>query len=93
MTLRYVHPSEVKDFHTALRQRGLGLDQFDLSDTPWRLDPPGALAGPTIGTVTITSRKSGATRTYKTGGVSISTSPLIPWVTEFLQDVDQGVFD
>lgn len=93
MTLKFVQQADREDLDVVLRRHNRKTDEFDFSDTPQRIDPPGALAGPTIGTVTITCRKTNISHHYSTGGVDISVSPLVRWVREFERDLESGTFD
>jgi hypothetical protein len=92
MPFKYVEESQREDFEGELRRRSRSLDDFDIVDAPHRIDPPGAVAGPTVSQVRIRSRKNGVTRTYSTDGVSVSYDPRVKWVREFAADLDAGVF-
>jgi hypothetical protein len=85
----YVNESQREDFEREIRRRNRSLGDFEVSDTPEVIDPPGAATGPLVGKVTIKSRKTEAQRTYSTGG-SRSTDPLTKWVREFVRDLDAG---
>jgi hypothetical protein len=95
--LRYVHRSEREDLETVLRHHGRSPDEFYVSDTPSRIDPPrfernGVIPGPVATDVIVRSRKTGTARAY-IARPGQSTGPLVEWVKQFAEDLDNGLFE
>jgi len=83
-----------EDFEKALLQRNRSVDEFAISVTPEQIVPAGAVAGPLTSTVTITEQSSKISRTYTIQN-SVTYGPAgepVPWVKEFLRELDGGVF-
>jgi hypothetical protein len=78
-----IHGSELDDFQSVLKRRGLSESDFALKER--ELPIRGAALQPIRGTVTITYTKTGIALTYQTGhGRS--------WPAEFERDLDAGRF-
>ena len=84
--------SEWEDFEMMLRSRRRSLDSFSVSETGQQIVAPPGYLGPAVSTVVVKSLHNDAVRTYRRGGVDISTSPFVAWVRVAGQDIDNGVF-
>jgi len=74
-----VGDDEIADFYESLKSRSFSADDFELSESVKQ--SVGAIAG----TVTVTRRSSGATKSYSAGYGSI-------WLAEFDDDLRLGIF-
>jgi hypothetical protein len=95
--LRHVHRSEREDLEILLRDRRRSPEEFYVSDTPSRLDPPrlardGVIHGPVVTDVVVRSRKTGVARAY-TARPGLSTGLFAEWVNQFAEDLDNGLFE
>jgi hypothetical protein len=96
--LRHVHRSEREDLETVLRSHGRSPDEFYVSDTPSRIDPPrfdgnGVIVGPVTTDVIVRSRTTGKARAYTAGNTGPTASPFVDWVNQFAEDLDNGLFE
>jgi hypothetical protein len=95
--LRYVHRSDREDLEIMLRRRDRSPDEFYVSDTPSRLDPPGfdrsGVIRPVVTEVVVRSRNTGKARAYIAGSAGPTSGPFAGWVQQFAEDVDNGLFD
>jgi hypothetical protein len=96
--LRHVRRSEREDLEIVLRHRGRSPDDFYVSDTPSRIDPPrlernGMIVGPVISEVIVRSRKTGVARAYSTGNTGSTNNAFAAWVNQFAEDLDSGLFE
>lgn len=97
-SLRHVHRSDREDLEIVLCRRNRSPDEFYVSDTPSRLDPPrfernGLIQGPVVTEVIVRSRKTGIARAYTAGNSGPTTSPFVDWVNQFAEDLDNGLFE
>lgn len=94
--LRHVHRSHREDLETALRRRNRSPDEFYVSDTPSRLDPPGFglsfVTRPVVNEVIVRSRRTGTARAYLASPGQTS-GPFTEWVNQFAEDLDNGLFE
>jgi len=87
MVIVNVHMSEAEDFEAELRRHKRSRDEFEITATLQKpFSQQAGVISPYGGTVTIKNKKSGAERTYPTGGFGSS------WVADFCADLETGVF-
>jgi hypothetical protein len=85
MTIANVHESEFEDFEAVLRRHKRSKDEFEIVTTPQKLfSQQTGVVSPYGGTITIKNKRSGAERTYPTGGLGSS------WVADFSVDLEAG---
>lgn len=85
MPIAHVHPTESEDFKNLVKREKRSLDEFEISATPEQpVTREANVISPVSGSITIKSKKTGQSRTYRTGHMS-------GWVMEAYGDVKAGV--
>ncbi|WP_445215932.1 hypothetical protein ACKWRH_26565 [Bradyrhizobium sp. Pa8] len=85
MPIPHVHPSEAEDFENLVKRAKRSLDDFEISATPEEpVTREANVISPVSGGITIKSKKTGQSRTYRTGHMS-------NWVMQAYGDVEAGV--
>lgn len=77
-----VEPDEIDDARELIALRGLSADDFEFSQ---RADPTPNFPTPITGTITLTRKSNGATKTYTAGHCS-------DWLVRLEADLKAGVF-
>jgi hypothetical protein len=95
--LKRVDQGDREDLEVVLRRHGRSPDEFYVSDTPSRIDPPhlglnGVIRGPVMTDVIVRSRKTGAARAYMASS-GINRGPFAEWVNQFEGDLENGLFE
>jgi hypothetical protein len=95
--LRHVDRDVREDLEAVLRRRGRSADEFYVSDTPSRLDPPrfGRIGETSlvVAEMIVRSRKTGIARAYLSRDPGPTTGPFVEWVNQFAEDLDNGLFE
>jgi hypothetical protein len=87
MAIANIPKSEAEDFEAELRRHKRSEDEFEIVATPQKpFSQQAGIISPYGGAITIKNKKSGAERTYPTGGFGSS------WVADFCADLETGVF-
>jgi hypothetical protein len=87
MNYRVIDKTEIEDFHNALRRAGYSSEDFELSEQ--EEEPRPAAPGGVFymrGTATVTSKKTGISRTYAAGHGTA-------WVNTFEENLRARLFE